>query len=390
MNFDQLRADLGDLADEVQSVDLHERALATSRRLARRRAMATGAAAAVVVVAAGGIALSGLLGGDRPPVGPANTPSATAPPTITPGPTVTATTTPPAAPLKALTTAEVRQATIDVPAWRTDACPDGRQPVPNTNTDDRNLTVTGDVVLADVDRDGAGDALILLRCRAYPRPGADEVIEDQVLALHRAADGSVATLGRVVANRPEPGGGVLGEVQAVAGGGIRVLWFDSQPGHPDNGFQWRVYGWNGSGFAQTGGPASFPKITVDLKISATKTVKLTRDPSDAWTGDLVITVTNAGNRTATDATVTLELPVPAVVQSMTGAAGKLPTVASQGPPRILTAALKPLAAGKSVTVTMRLVYPGDAAPGGGTVRIGAVGDKSPANNSAAFGVDPVE
>ena len=52
--------------------------------------------------------------------------------------------------------------------------------------------------------------------------------------------------------------------------------------------------------------------------------------------------------------------------------------------------LKPLAAGKSVTVTMHLIYPGDAAPGGGTLTIGAYGDRTPSNNSATFAVNPVE
>ncbi|MER7003818.1 hypothetical protein ABT297_12345 [Dactylosporangium sp. NPDC000555] len=58
MNDSRLRLDMADLADQVNPVDLRDRALRTSRRLGIQRAVATSAAALVVLAGAAGIAFA--------------------------------------------------------------------------------------------------------------------------------------------------------------------------------------------------------------------------------------------------------------------------------------------------------------------------------------------
>lgn len=92
---------LGDLADDVRPVDLHDRVLASSRRLAvRRTALATSALAAVVAVASGvaWAGLPGIGGPGRTPAGsestapaPTTVPPSSPPATVTPHPTGSAT-----------------------------------------------------------------------------------------------------------------------------------------------------------------------------------------------------------------------------------------------------------------------------------------------------------
>ena len=371
--------ELADLADDVRPVDLHGRALATSRKIGQQRAAT---AAAVVIAAVAGLTVALTWGGDRAPVVPVDTPTpTTGAPSRTPTAPATpsATATPASAPL---TDDEVRGATIAIPDWNTDVCPAGTFAFERGSSGRFFMT---EVVLADVDADGDRDAVVLITC------SPDEVNANQVLALHRAPHGRVATLGQVAIDRPERGGGRLGDIEVAAGGAVRVRWLDTQPGAGQAAAQWRVYGWSGDRFRQTSGPTAFPPITIDLGLEVkTATVELRRDPSDAWAGDLVVTVTNAGDKAIETPTIRLTLPVPASVQSMTGAATKYAAEVDAGPPRILLATLKPLAPGKAVTVTMRLVYPGDAPPGGGTVAAEAIDDSIPGNDTAPFEVDPVE
>ncbi|WP_208810620.1 PD40 domain-containing protein [Micromonospora echinofusca] len=79
MTPDRFRADLADLADEVTSVDLRDRAVRTSHRLRIRRVVAISAAALVLLGAATGTAIVLRSGGTAAPQLPAGTPSVTAP-----------------------------------------------------------------------------------------------------------------------------------------------------------------------------------------------------------------------------------------------------------------------------------------------------------------------
>ncbi|WP_307935775.1 hypothetical protein [Salinispora arenicola] len=75
MNHDRLRLDLADLADEVNPVDLRDRALRTSRRLGIRRAVATSAAVVALIGAAAGTAFAVIPRADGPAPLPADSPS---------------------------------------------------------------------------------------------------------------------------------------------------------------------------------------------------------------------------------------------------------------------------------------------------------------------------
>ncbi|MFJ8581437.1 hypothetical protein [Micromonospora sp. NPDC093277] len=83
MNQDRLRLDLADLADEVNPVDLRDRALRTSRRLGIQRAIATSAAAVVMLGAATGTAFALMPRDDGQAPLPGDSPSIT----VTPSPT---------------------------------------------------------------------------------------------------------------------------------------------------------------------------------------------------------------------------------------------------------------------------------------------------------------
>jgi TolB protein len=87
MNLDLFRADLADLAEDVTQVDVRDRALATSRRIGRRRAIGGVVAAAAFVAVAGGVAVAAVPDRDAAPILPPSnsTPRPTAP--STPGPT---------------------------------------------------------------------------------------------------------------------------------------------------------------------------------------------------------------------------------------------------------------------------------------------------------------
>ncbi|MGC4885996.1 TolB family protein [Micromonospora sp. DT227] len=85
MNQDRLRFDLADLADEVTPVDLRDRALRTSRRLAVRRAVATSAAVLLALAAATGTALAIRPDGSAP--APALPSVTSTPPPVQPTPT---------------------------------------------------------------------------------------------------------------------------------------------------------------------------------------------------------------------------------------------------------------------------------------------------------------
>ncbi|MFF5172400.1 hypothetical protein ACFY3U_07180 [Micromonospora sp. NPDC000089] len=82
MNEDRLRFDLAELADDVNQVDLRDRALRTSRRIGLRRTVTT-SAAALVMIAAAGTALAIRPDAEAPAPAPAG-PSVAATPRPTP------------------------------------------------------------------------------------------------------------------------------------------------------------------------------------------------------------------------------------------------------------------------------------------------------------------
>ena len=277
-----------------------------------------------------------------------------------------------------VTAEEVRQASIRIPRWNTDFCPSGTFKFHNG----RHGYGTGafvmrpGVVLADVDRDGDRDAVVLVACSPHA------VTAHQVLALHRTADGRIATLGQVTIDGTVPAAGRIDGIAAGERGTVRVRWA-AGPAR-----QWRTYAYGGHGFRQVAGPRAFPEVRDDVAVRAVDPV-LTRDAFYAWAGDLVVTVTNRGNRT-------VEWPVlrAAVegggVQSVSGALDDQAVVIDNGNPRVHLIGLASLRPGRSATVTLHLIYPGDAEPHGGTVTVDVTDDRTPADNTARFAVTTSE
>ncbi|MEV8511512.1 hypothetical protein [Dactylosporangium sp. NPDC051484] len=87
MNDSRLRFDMADLADQVNPVDLRDRALRTSRRLGMQRAVATSAAALVVLAGAAGIAFAVRPDGQGPAPVPGDSAVLTSAPVETTQPT---------------------------------------------------------------------------------------------------------------------------------------------------------------------------------------------------------------------------------------------------------------------------------------------------------------
>jgi hypothetical protein len=169
-----------------------------------------------------------------------------------------------AAPDGRIPVAVLRNATIDVPPWPTDNLTgisgrvtfhNGEVLVPpdSTYAFERHMLI-GSVAYGDVDRDGATETVVHIN--AWIQGGST-----QVVALDRSRQGTIVTLGTVVATTGEvrvvdadttrvTGGGVVearvGDFQRCCGDETPQVW------------QKRGYSWDGSRFHQTTGPRSFP------------------------------------------------------------------------------------------------------------------------------------
>ncbi|WP_018347935.1 hypothetical protein [Longispora albida] len=275
-----LRSQLTLLSEDVTSVDLRDRVLTTSRKLAfQRSAMLSGSALAVIgLVAGSAFALapstpeaSVPAGTTQPTVAaaPEQTPEQSAAPapvqTVTPGSTAGAGSTKPS-----FQPIDLRNATLTIPGWQTGLS----QGFNNDCSGMRKLTngrtaanTTGhlevmDAVAADVDRDGSQDAVGLFKCQGQQGDAR------QIIAFGRTADGGIRTIGTVVAtsNTRKPGTDLaqILTVKAAGDGSISAKVGDFAGMETDaidakyRIDQERVYRWNGQRFAQTGGPASFP------------------------------------------------------------------------------------------------------------------------------------
>jgi hypothetical protein len=252
------------------------------------------AALSLALVALPVVAYAGLRGADGPPTGG---PDPSNPATVTASPTPLPSASAPARPV----VADPRTATVSIPAWpgeHASWCPSGRLEFTSFGDFGRHKPA-GDAYVelrwdlrdgVDVDRDGTADQLVTVRC-SRDREFVDDAL--QVLALRPAADG-YDLLGTVVTTT----GGVrhVEEVAAGSNGQVRVRVADFRVccGGDSSAAQrqWRVYAWNGSGFAQVSGPTTFSanaKLT-DFRITVDKLV-LTGDPRR---GTLVVTVRNDG------------------------------------------------------------------------------------------------
>jgi Domain of unknown function DUF11 len=213
---------------------------------------------------------------------------------------------------------QLKNATITVPAWPSDAavtgCLSGKITFSDgmKNFHQADLLYFGTPVYADVDGDGAEETMVLLTC------GHDWVDTGQVLALDRDAAGAIVTIGpvavqtgsirRVCGVRPGADGSV--DVQ-VADFLIQAGTQCTAQDAPYAILQWRTYRLVGDAFQQTGGETSFPvnhKVG-DLTVSASNLIFTAASAnSPNQTGSMTVTVHNAGPG-APPSTITVELPM---------------------------------------------------------------------------------
>ncbi|MEU7875787.1 hypothetical protein [Dactylosporangium sp. NPDC049140] len=255
----------------------------------------------VVLVLAIPIALFVVLHGDS------NTQPAGTPPAAGPSPGVT--TSAPAAPSPAAPPAQaapdgripldqLKNATLDIPAWPTDNLTgpsgklkfvDGEVTVPPDAAFPfvRHIIIFG-ATYGDVDRDGAQETLASIGC----------VVEGgsmQLVAFDRTASGAIVTMGQVVATRGEIR--VIGttDVKVRNDGTIAVKVGDFQGCCGDETpqqWQTRAYGWTGRDFRQTSGPTAFP-VSANVTDSGVTAGELVLGPSvnGVRHGTVTVTVT---------------------------------------------------------------------------------------------------
>ena len=237
-----------------------------------------------------------------PPVVPASGGPSPSPSATQASPSPSASPTPPP-PDGRIAQSDLYKATLQVPAWGPDApkaeptCPtgavkfiDGRHHF----ADSEDETIQ-EVVYADVDHDGAQETVARLTCGGQGNTF-------QVVAFDRDTTGAIVTLGQVTVNSTT--------IRAICGlrAGADGTTVDAEVGdYPlplmcGDGlskspaqFQWRTYGFDGTGFSQTAGPTSFPvnpKVT-DLKVTATD-LTFAAATGGGYQGTMTVTVTNAG------------------------------------------------------------------------------------------------
>ncbi|MFC5921877.1 hypothetical protein [Micromonospora vulcania] len=280
----------------------------TVRRRRRRAALAVAAALVVAVV----VPVAGQAGLRRDPGPPATTtpaPSDSASPSPSPTPSVS---TAPPAPDGRIERTELLAATVDLPTWGDlPERPDGKacesrgirlsgDPV----SDDPNLLV--EMGYGDVDRDGATETVVLVRCLLGTRGPA------QVVAFDRDTVGRIVTLGRVAATADPTPEWLIG-LEVRADGVTRVAMADRAPGPgwplEQSQRQWRGYRWDGSRFKQTEGPSGFGPNphAADLSVSSSN-LALAREPGDSFAGTIEVRVRNASAGEVAEAVLSFDLP----------------------------------------------------------------------------------
>ncbi len=234
----------------------------TLRHRHRVRVVVGGGAAALLVVVGGGAALAATRHQRHTtPVPATSRTSRPSPHQATPGPRVHTWHSSSAHPSSRIAPDELRNGVLDIPSFGTAQCPSGRlQFHDGAHQGNGSMTVwvltnytaaSADQksVYQDVDHDGVDEIIASVVC------GNDG--GEQVLAFDRAADGNISAPRTVVARRNQGADShyALHTVRAASGGQVQVQWFRS--GQNTSSTQWRTYGWNGSGFNQTGGPTGF-------------------------------------------------------------------------------------------------------------------------------------
>jgi hypothetical protein len=262
---------------------------AVVRTVRRRRTV--GVTALVLVAIFAPVAVLGLI--NRPAPDP---PTGNPPSSVTPQPSDSLSS---SAPDGRIPAEQMRNATLEIPAWPkgfADICPTGPVTFTDGKAGDNDIeALQGDPVYVDVDHDGALETVVLVSC-------SPQGYDYQVLALGRDTTGKVVTFGKVVGSAGNTGTEgtdimTIWAIEAGDNGQVRVDVGEYRPCCSQaqaSQHQWRTYGWNGSGFTQTGGPTAFgpnPNVT-DLVITADKLI-MARQGDGSWTGTLRVTIHNA-------------------------------------------------------------------------------------------------
>ncbi|GAA4259069.1 hypothetical protein GCM10022255_082280 [Dactylosporangium darangshiense] len=298
-NDDLLSSAFAEFRGEASSYVKPAGTAAARATVQHRRKVRTIAASAIAALAiATPVAAYAAAGSDSN--GPPATPEASTSAVETPSPTApsTAASSTAAAPDGRISKADLGNATLSIPSWPKgfDAgCPTGPVKLSGGKAGSTgSFRLEGDPVYVDVDHDGAQETVMLLSCSPQ---GSDY----KVLVFDRDTAGAIVTLGQVVGSAGSEGRQgtdieTIWQVQAGDGGQVRVDVGEYRPCcdmAQASQHQWRTYGWNGTAFAQTGGPTAFgpnPNIT-DVTVAAGK-LTMTATGSGTWAGTLTVTVHN--------------------------------------------------------------------------------------------------
>ncbi|MEU4218850.1 hypothetical protein [Actinoplanes sp. NPDC026623] len=281
IDIDALRRELNETATEVDTVDLRERALATSHRVRIRRTAATAVAGLAVAALALGTAVA--VRADRTPAPPAVPPV----PSPTLLPTERQSGRPDLGPFES--------GTLTVPSWGVAAsvgCSEGRMTLTDAGQerDDPHRPVNVlSYVAVDVDQDGAEDYVAHLMCGEGPEAGGS-----QVVAFRR--DGrELRPIGRIVGT--QDGFGMMDHVEARSGGRVAILVAKeyTDTGEETVPNQWRTYAWRKGGFQQVGGPTTFPAKPPAALLSVVPSTLAFRPAGSGFTGKMTVTVRNDGD-----------------------------------------------------------------------------------------------
>ncbi|MEV7227464.1 hypothetical protein AB0M79_10650 [Polymorphospora sp. NPDC051019] len=366
------------------------------RQHRRRVAVTTGSVLALLLVAGPIAGYATLKRDSAPKPEPAVTVDPTAPPTTLPGPSPSPSASAPASvspsagvPDGRISLADLLATRVDLPPWPGGSCRTNQARLAE-NDPRPPATALRDIRYGDVDRDGAQETLVILRCNdGQPGP-------EQVVAFDRDATGRIVTMGQVAATGQRGIEHIPG-INPHPDGRILVLVSDHRdccgyiPDLIQN--QWRTYEFNGAGFVQTAGETEFgpnPLLT-DLQVTATD-VQFTEQPGDMMRhGTVTVTVRNAGPANANGVRLRFDWDTGV---TLFAEGGGWSTCTGRGDPVGITPAENPvcefglLRAGQQRTFVLGISYNKDwAAAGTGTAvveRTNELPDRRPADNQAPF------
>jgi len=264
--------------------------------------------------------------------------------------------------LAAITQQELSNATLSLPSWSDgNGCPSGTVKLRNGQFGGGNVPASQLLKAAsvDLDRDGSADAVAIFICH-----GGDPGLE-MAVAFHRAPDGSIQTLGKVVT-----GIYTIADVRAGDAGTVQLQVSDlaGSDGAAATGQvkQWRTYEWDGTGFNQTAGSTSFtvavPALTVTLS-----DLTFEAPVNGKRTGTMTVTLRNGGTTTISNASVVYELTVGTVTApTCDQVVADLPFSGQ--------CAVQPIAAGATATVTFTMIDDQGAAASPGSTPLQETGE----------------